>query len=161
MTKLIKSPEVYTSASSPNATTLFLAGGITGCPNWQAEVENKLSNLHDLVVFNPRRDGDFNVRDPSWSVQQIEWEHNHLELSEFVLFWFPKEGQCMITLFELGKCMGLGKRVVIGCHPEYVRALDVRIQARLIQPNIPVARDLDELVMNFVTLFRGENYVNK
>ena len=63
----------------------------------------------------------------------------------------------MITLFELGKCMALGKKVVIGCEEGYVRALDVRIQSRLMRPNIPIARDLNELVMNLVTLIRADS----
>ena len=37
-----------------NEASLFLAGGITGCPNWQKEIIVKLKDL-PLVRFNPRR----------------------------------------------------------------------------------------------------------
>ena len=150
MALYVKSPTVY-SSKLPDDITVFLAGGITGCPNWQAEIENKLGNS-PYVLFNPRRDGQFNTLQPEWGVQQIEWEHHHLEKADYVLFWFPKEGQCMITLFELGKCLALNKPVVIGCDPGYIREFDVRTQARLMRPNIPVATSLDELVMNLNVL---------
>lgn len=149
MAKHIKSPAIY--VKRVGTVTVFLAGGITGCPDWQREMEEMLSNT-DLVTLNPRRDGEFNTLQPEWGVQQIEWEHWHLDRADYVLFWFPKEGQCMITLFELGKCLALGKKVAIGCDPEYIREFDVRTQARLMRPNIPIAKTLDELAMNLVTL---------
>ena len=152
MAKHIKSPDVFTGKNHPRDNiVVFLAGGITGCPDWQRQVEHMLDR-HGYVTLNPRRDGEFNTLQPEWGVQQIEWEHNHLAMADYVLFWFPKEGMCMITLFELGKCLALGKKVVIGCDPEYIREFDVRTQARLIVPNIPIAKTLDELVMNLVTL---------
>jgi hypothetical protein len=149
MSKNIKSPDVY--VKRVGAITVFLAGGITGCPDWQREMEAKLKHT-PYVTLNPRRDGEFNTMNPEWGVQQIEWENWHLDRAEYILFWFPKEGMCMITLFELGKCLAGGKKVVIGCDPEYLREFDVRTQSRLMRPNIPIAKTLDELAMNLVTL---------
>ena len=48
----------------PYEICCFLAGGITGCKDWQNEVIKELENfdkisnrqLDKLVVFNPRRD---------------------------------------------------------------------------------------------------------
>ncbi len=149
MANLIKCPAVYEKNGGDIA--VFLAGGITGCPNWQKDMESLLGHT-TYTLLNPRRDGEFNTIQPEWGVQQIEWEHQHLKQSDYVLFWFPKEGMCMITLFELGKCLASGKKVVIGCDPEYIREFDVRTQARLMRPNMPIARSLDELAMNLITL---------
>jgi hypothetical protein len=146
MNTFIKAPERFVRTTRHDKRpTIFLAGGITGCRNWQQDVENKLSDNLDAVIFNPRQ-ADFDVRDPKGSEKQIEWEHYHLEIAEYVLFWFPAEGQCMITLFELGKCLAGGKKVILGCHPDYVRYIDVVVQSRLMQPDIMIAEDLDELV---------------
>ena len=104
------------------------------------------------VVLNPRREGMYDTIQPEWGVEQIEWEHQHLAMADLILFWFPKEGMCTITLFELGKCLASGKRVVIGCDPEYIRSFDVGIQTRLINPNLTIYTTLDDLisaVMNY------------
>lgn len=141
----LTSPEEYVVTDyPPSFVTVFLAGGITGCPDWQAEMETKLEGIPNLVTFNPRRPS-FDVRDPSWSVEQIAWEHRHLSIADYTLFWFPKEGMCMITLFELGKLLGQGKPIFLGCHPEYVRAFDVQQQARLMRPWLPIAESVEEL----------------
>ena len=150
----IKSPDVYASEDK-NRISVFLAGGITKCPDWQKEMEASLEHT-DLILLNPRRDGEFDIYNPEWGVQQVEWEHHHLNMADIVLFWFPKEGMCMITLFELGKCLAGGKKVVIGCHPEYIREFDVVTQSRLIRPNIPIAKSLDELKMALITLTSNE-----
>lgn len=149
MAEHIKCPDVY--VRRVGKITVFLAGGITGCPNWQKDMEELLDHT-EYITINPRRDGDFNTIQPEWGVQQIEWEHFHLKHADYVLFWFPKEGMCMITLFELGKCLAAGKKVVIGCDPEYIREFDVRTQARLDVPNIPIAKTIGELAMNLITL---------
>lgn len=150
--KNIKSPNVLVDRNE--VPTVFLAGGITGCPNWQREMEELLEHT-DYITLNPRREGEFNTMNPEWGVQQIEWENYHLDRADYVLFWFPKEGMCMITLFELGKCLAGGKNVVIGCDPEYIREFDVRTQARLMRPNIPIASSLRELSMNLVVLINS------
>ena len=45
---------------SNNRISVFLAGGITDCPDWQSEVikylrRYEINNKLDLVVYNPRR----------------------------------------------------------------------------------------------------------
>src|SRR5262245_39813726 len=78
--------------------SLFLAGGITGCPDWQAETISLFADL-PLVLLNPRR-RDFPINDPSAGPSQIEWEHRHLRRADAVLFWFPRETLCPIALYE-------------------------------------------------------------
>ena len=130
--------------------SLFLGGGITDCPDWQAEIieliqsriPEKISSR--VVLFNPRR-ADFDVTNPNESERQIDWEYSHLVCADVVLFWFPKETLCPITLFELGKMLGSGRRIVVGCHPEYKRKFDVEYQISLEHPEFKVASSLEEL----------------
>lgn len=135
--------------------SIFLAGGITGCPDWQEEALSILESspvTSSWDVYNPRRK-TFDVSDPTASDFQIEWEHKHLRRVHEVFFWFPKEGQCMITLLELGWALGRGCPIRVGCHPEYVRAFDVRKQTRLAKDDdFPIAESLEELFSppNFV-----------
>jgi Nucleoside 2-deoxyribosyltransferase like len=81
--KYIECPEEYTG----NDLSLFLAGGITGCPDWQKEILNLLQDT-PLVIINPRR-ADFDVNNPSMEQEQIHWEHRHLERAKMISFWFP------------------------------------------------------------------------
>lgn len=141
----LTAPDEFVAADySPRIVSLFLAGGITGCPDWQLEMESKLEGIPNLITFNPRRES-FDVSDPSFSVEQIAWEHRHLAMAAYTLFWFPKEGMCMITLFELGKVLGQGRKVFVGCHPEYIRAFDVNEQCRHLRPHMKIATTIDEL----------------
>lgn len=115
---------------------LFLAGGITGCPEWQQEMR-KMLELTDLVLLNPRRK-NFPIGDPSAAQWQIEWEHAGLKLADMILFWFPKETICPIVLYELGAWSMTEKPIFVGVHPEYVRKQDVEIQTKLVRPEVEV-----------------------
>jgi hypothetical protein len=132
------------------APSLFLAGGITQCPDWQATCVTKLTqSCPKLVLLNPRRK-HFNVNDNSLTQQQIVWEFNHLRKATAIVFWFPCETLCPITLYELGTWSVLSKatgtQLFIGCHPQYRRKEDVAIQTRLIQPDLHVVDSLEALL---------------
>lgn len=145
--RYFEAPDVY----APNGgwqvseTTVFLAGGITDCPDWQADMV-ELLGATDLVLFNPRRK-NFPIRDPDAAEAQILWESVHLRLADRILFWFPHSppSVCPITLFELGYWLGQGKRLAVGVEPGYVREADVRIQTRLARPDVPVVSTLEDL----------------
>lgn len=143
----IKCPEVYTPFQGD--TKIFAGGGITGCPNWQNYLVNKIHTFSvksdSLRIFNPRRN-DFNILDTDETKKQILWEHNHLELSDAIIFWFPKDTLCPITLFELGKYAKSDKHLFVGCDPEYARRVDVIEQLALIRPGIVVANNLDSII---------------
>lgn len=49
--KVVESPNIY--SPDPEARSLYLAGGITRCPDWQQEMIHLLVQT-DLVIFNPR-----------------------------------------------------------------------------------------------------------
>src|SRR5215207_2018861 len=82
--------------------TIFLAGGITDCPNWQAEARAQIEEIAPLVhVLNPRRSVDIDWTD---SREQIEWEFYAMAQAESRLFWFPaSESHQAIALYELGR----------------------------------------------------------
>lgn len=123
-------------------TAIFMAGGITGCPDWQREVANQLSGIPNLILINPRRDS----WDPTLSgKEQIVWEHRHLQLADYTYFWFPKEGQCAITLFELGAALGEKRNIRVGVEPGYWRELDVHAQVERAASHITVVDKLYDL----------------
>lgn len=134
---------------------VFMAGGITNCPDWQSELYENLKDL-ECVFFNPRRD-DFDLTDSSMSEKQIEWEYRHLGLCDNVLFWFPKESVCPITLYELGVQLGLNyvqraygrtsNKIFVGCDPKYTRKFDLEKQISLMDNNIELVYSLDDLVI--------------
>ena len=78
---------------------LFLAGGITNCPDWQAEAIRLLGN-QDIVVANLRRNRLL-ASEGAEAACQIRWEYGFLKRARVVLFWFPKESLCPIALFEV------------------------------------------------------------
>lgn len=120
---------------------LFLAGGITGCPNWQADVCRRLTMI-SVLVMNPRRARWDMAGGEEAATEQIQWENSFLRLAGAILFWFPKETLCPIVLYELGAWSMTQKRLFVGTHPEYARRLDVVTQTRLARPDVQVVHDL-------------------
>lgn len=145
MATYVEAPETYPQGG--DAVTVFLAGGITGCPDWQMEMAMLLSET-DLVLFNPRRT-DFPIDDPSASYEQISWEHYHLHRADRILFWFPasETSVCPIALYELGAWLRSDKDVAVGVEPGYLREADVRIQTELERPEITVVSTLNDLAL--------------
>ena len=132
--------------------SVFLAGGITSCPDWQSDMVKKLSDTN-LTLLNPRRT-TFDITDPVQSELQIAWEHAHLKKAMAILFWFPKETLCPITLYELGYwAADRHKRLFVGTDPEYQRKIDVVTQLRLERPGIQVVHSLDELAQQVIAEF--------
>ena len=125
--------------------SVFLAGGITNCPNWQKSMVKLLENT-DLVIFNPRRK-NFPINDPNASEEQIKWEHKYLRIAGIISFWFCKETLCPIVLFELGRWSHylLQKVIFVGVHPYYKRIKDVEIQMKLEKPEIEIVYSLEDL----------------
>jgi len=154
MGRIIKSPE----ALDPNADNpIFLAGGISKCPDWQAPVAERINRETNATIYNPRRDDfDMNAYEDV-SKAQIKWEYHALRMSQVNLFWFPCETLCPITLFELGGAIhrlhpgGL----MVGTHPDYERRFDIIEQSKLAGSPIRVFDNLDELVSETIILLRN------
>jgi len=123
--------------------TLFLAGGITNCPDWQktalACLDQKLWAYSPLLtVFNPRRE-NFPIGDPDASREQITWEYTRLRESDMIMFWFSRGSLNPIVLYELGMWGNSRvKDIYIGCDPGYERISDVHIQTELARPDINI-----------------------
>lgn len=123
---------------------VFLAGGITGCPDWQPEVIKALED-QDILVMNPRREG-FDASNKDMEKQQIDWEYRHINYATCMLFWFPEETLCPITLFELGKTVNTRRHIVIGTHPGYKRRTDLLEQLFHHDPGIPIRDNLEDVL---------------
>ncbi|MER5863138.1 nucleoside 2-deoxyribosyltransferase domain-containing protein [Kitasatospora sp. NPDC002040] len=150
MTTYIVAPQSYLPAPGGPAA-VFLAGGISGCADWQAEAAAALLAA-GLVVINPRRPEGLAVDDPERAPAQIAWEHHHLhQQGVFTLFWFPGSGSVQpIALFELGVALGEGRPLAVGVDPGYLRRLDVHEQLRHARPGLVVHPTLAEVVAQVI-----------
>lgn len=126
------------------ARSVFLAGGISGTRDWQAELVALLADL-PLVLLNPRRE-NYPWDDPAAAEEQIRWEFRHLRRATAVAFWFPPETLCPIALYELGGQARMTEQpLFVGTDPAYARRLDVQIQLKLARPEVTVMDDLAAL----------------
>lgn len=137
---------IYIEAPDSDAfmPKVFLAGGITDCPDWQSEVRRALRS-EPCVLLNPRRE-NFPIDDPDAAEEQITWEHRALRAADAILFWFPKETLCPIVSYELGAWSMTDKPIFVGCDPKYMRQQDVVIQMQLARPEIEIFWDLPVLI---------------
>jgi hypothetical protein len=133
---------VYVEAPGPipaAGTCVFLAGGITDCPEWQAEAASALGG-RDVVVLNPRRRV---LPLPGDAAEQIEWEYRALRRADLVLFWFPAGPSVQpIALYELGARAAGGRPLVVGADPAYPRRADVILQLSHVRPGLVVESTL-------------------
>jgi len=141
--RYVEAPENYLEGG--DAVTVFLAGGITGCEDWQFQMARLLSHT-ELVVFNPRR-VNFPINDLTAADAQIQWEREHLYRADRILFWFPNclTSVCPIALFELGYWLHSDKPLAIGVEPGYAREVDVYAQTELARPDIDIVDNLTDL----------------
>lgn len=149
--KVITAPEEYRLKN--DEISVFLAGGITDCFNWQDDIIEILSHLNSdkLVVFNPRRE-NFPIHDPSASYKQIEWEFKALENADiFSMYFASGESVQPICMYELGRNLARMQirkpidwkdRIVISVEDGYKRKQDVLIQTELACGSIPFVTTL-------------------
>lgn len=151
--KYIKCPDEFTG----HQFKIFCAGGISNCSDWQDTAQKYLApHLNDDYAFiNPRR-YDFDLSDPSASSWQIEWEYNYLMKSDMIMFWFPHETLCPITLFELGVYCKY-KHIIVGVDDNYARRFDVIKQMSLYKPGIKVKTSLQETLDTTIQFAKALN----
>ena len=131
----------------PPKADLFLAGGISNCPNWQEQAIELLGNTEGTAI-NPRRSEKFteDIAD-----EQIAWEHQALRVCDSVIFWFPSETLCPITLFELGVfTQRKDTPIFVGTDLKYGRRFDVIKQLQLERPEIIVRDNVKDVIGDFI-----------
>ena len=149
--RLITAPNNERIIKTRNNTQnlVFIAGGISDCPDWQSEFISHFSGYSDsLVMFNPRRK-DFDITNSDIAREQIEWEYSRIDESNVMMFWFPEETLCPITLYELGVATREIDYLFVGCHPNYKRKFDVITQLGLVRPDVDVVFTIEDLVGQF------------
>ena len=122
---------------------VFLAGGITNCPDWQWEVIKQLEDNYaydSLVVFNPRRE-NFPIGNKSAAYTQVAWEFEMLEKCDiFSMYFSSGDSDQPICMYELGRNIlrmqmkfptDWQDRIVISVEDGYRRKQDVLIQTDL------------------------------
>lgn len=133
--------DVLTAPNTNDAKyiSVFLAGGITGCPNWQKEVIKELE-YENVSVYNPRQE-HFVVTDKNASYKQIAWEYERLEKMDIFSMYFCRGDSIQpICLYELGRNIirlqnrfprDWQNRIIISIEDGYQREQDVIIQVDL------------------------------
>lgn len=142
--KVIVPPKIYRPGE--NEISVFLAGGITNCSNWQNEIIQRIEELRaddfddDLIIYNPRRD-NFPIHQSSAAEEQIRWEFNKLnQMDIFSMYFCEGESDQPICMYELGRYISQmqlrfptdwNRRIIISVEDEYKRINDVIIQTKL------------------------------
>ena len=132
------------SQEEANFTSVFLAGGITNCKEWQKEVINNLKH-YELSVYNPRQE-HFDILDKKASYNQILWEFERLEKCDIFSMYFCNDNSDQpICMYELGRNVlrmqqrfpnDWKYRIIISVEDGYKRASDVIIQTELCAPKL-------------------------
>ena len=147
MIRVITAPEAYKPQADD--VKIFLAGGITKCPDWQQQVidlidKNAPDFVRDrIVLFNPRRKY-FDIKKKAESKRQVEWEFKYLEMCDiFTMYFCDSESVQPICMYELGRYITRMQmkypfraywedRIVVASSAKYSRYTDVRIQMDLV-----------------------------
>lgn len=139
--RVITAPEEYIRQEGD--ITVFLAGGITNCRDWQSEVINELSDdscYEHIVFFNPRRK-EFDINAKNETAKQIKWEFDMLEQCDiFSMYFCESESDQPICMYELGRNIPRMQirfpvdwkyRLIISSEDKYKRKMDVVVQTGL------------------------------
>lgn len=166
--KIITAPErIVNNTTSQNSIWIFLAGGITSCPDWRTEVITQLNKNYAtdsrITILNPKRE-NFNVSDTTEMLRQIKWEYRAIKKCDiFGMFFCESESVQPISMYELGKQLSYYNSVFdyaekimhveIGVEEEYSRKDDVIVQSSLMGYPVDILRGTKEQ--------RYEDFANK
>jgi hypothetical protein len=145
--KVVTAIENFVPDPETEEITVFLAGGITNCWDWQKfvieylkEKEKEGEDLSRMVIFNPRRP-NFPIDDPFAAYAQIEWEYKQLMACDIFSMYFAGGSSIQpICMYELGRYSyrmenlfpwDYQNRVIVTVEPTYKRVSDVVIQMQL------------------------------
>ena len=128
---------------------VFLAGSIEQgvAAQWQSLFVERLSDINQLIVYNPRRD----FWDASWDqtvdnpqlVEQINWELDRLNEATIIPMYFDPNTKSPITLLELG-LYALSDKLIVCCPAGFYRKANVDVMCSRF--GIPQVDSLDELI---------------
>ena len=148
--KVITAPEYY--VPTREEITVFLAGGITNCENWQKEVIDYLMSLPEektdrLVIFNPRHDKWPKNSDTEEIRRQINWEADYIRSADIFTMYFTntEKSDQSICFYELGKYANRNNNdisYIISYQEGFKRALDVEFQMEILSPIIKVNKNI-------------------
>lgn len=113
---IVKAPN-STSNLDKNKKTIFLAGSIEmdTAINWQQKCEVELSDNYNIL--NPRRiswnsDWEQSIDNKNFK-EQVMWELDSLELSDFIVLFFASNTKSPISLLEFGLFAKSNKLLVV------------------------------------------------
>lgn len=147
--KIIRSPEIW-NKEDDNRPGIFLAGGIEDCPKWQADAAERIASCIPAVVVNPRQENS-QTHSHIDSIIQMAWESKHLKKCQHIIFWFPQNNICPITLFELGAYLNQNVNLFIGTDLQYPRRLEVEVQMALSKPELILWSDLNQMIQQLIS----------
>lgn len=135
-------------APDDNRIKIFLAGSIEMglAEHWQDRVVEQLAD-EDVIIFNPRRD----AWDSSWVQskdnpqfrQQVEWELNALEQSDYIILYLDPHTKSPISLIEMGLHVRDNKILMV-CPQGFWRKGNIDIVAE--KYGVPQFATLEELI---------------
>lgn len=169
-----------------NDVMCFLAGGITGCHNWQKEVidylrkkEEKGLDLSGLVLLNPRRD-NFPIGNIEAAEEQIGWEFYAIYMSTiFSMYFCGGKSDQPICMYELGEVLGSRfalfripdlynisdeytlNSVIVDVENGYKREQDVVIQTRLMTKNNTIVNIGADPISHAERIIKAYNYTKE
>jgi hypothetical protein len=150
MATVIKAPNLMT-VNDVFDYTIFLAGSIEmgKAVDWQTQIAKQLAAFSDVTLFNPRRD-DWDL---SWTqsihnpqfLEQVEWELDHIENSDLVVFYFDPATKSPISLLEMGIVCASKKDAIVCCPPDFYRKGNVDITCS--KYHVDVVETIEELIV--------------
>lgn len=155
----------------PNDLTVFLAGSIEMgvAEPWQDRLTYLLQNMHNLTLFNPRRD----AWDSSWEQvkqnpqfsEQVNWELDKLlNVADVAVFYFDPATRSPVTMLELGLAIGkqneTGQHIIVCCPNGFWRKGNIDIVCE--NHEVQQVETIDELADEIVQLvIANDKYKDK
>ena len=114
-TSILFTPDTINREQLPHHIDLFMAGGISGCWNWQDALYQAVAYHLDrllptgweldnkpFTIASPRRAHGLE-KDGNAASEQIAWEYAAMSRTALTSFYFTRDTVQPITLLELGK----------------------------------------------------------
>ena len=139
---------------------IFLAGTIEmgNSEDWQQKVVSDFQDFYkegEVVIFNPRRfDWDSSWEQSIENKQfsdQVNWELNALEASDFIIMFFDKNSKSPISMLELG-LFADSKKMLVCCEEGFWRKGNIDIVCK--RKGIPTFENLEDLIKALKSLIK-------